>query len=551
MNSLKEEKKRLVIYSFFDNVQFVDDYILEFLVGIKKAVSYVIVIAPKGLKNQERTKITRYADEVVYTDTSGKQNYQQGIQHAGYSALNNYDEIILCSNEWFGPLCPFSDLFTLMHEKTSDFWSVSKKNAVSFIAFSKRIILESHFRKFWDREYARTEMIQFFLNAGYKFETYVEDTDVESAIVTKKCPIISKTFFCGSYDINFVNRHTDSTKWMMNYITEKTPFDSGLIWKYLIRTQNMADIKKNMQLNYVVSSKIPHAEEGHMKIALVLHIYFSDLALYCRKYAESMPEGTDVYITVPDKQKLEEVKKAFENFPYHTEYRITGNRGRDVAPFVVGCKDVIDKYDLICKMHDKKVFHVHPMSLGHSWSYKCFECLLRDKTSVNNIIALFQKYPYLGMVCPPVPNHGPYYPITGKGEWGSNYSVVKKLAEELRLHVDISSEKEPVAPLGSMFWARAEALKPLFAHDWQYEEIPEEPLADDATILHAIERIYPFCVQEAGYYTAWVMTDHYARIELDNLEYLNQGLLRAEMEKSGKLPFHDMLEKIRNRRSEI
>ena len=136
-----------------------------------------------------------------------------------------------------------------------------------------------------------------------------KDTDVESAIVTKKCPIISKTFFCGSYDINFVNRHTDSTKWMMNYITEKTPFDSGLIWKYLIRTQNMADIKKNMQLNYVVSSKIPHAEEGHMKIALVLHIYFSDLALYCRKYAESMPEGTDVYITVPDKQKLEEVKR--------------------------------------------------------------------------------------------------------------------------------------------------------------------------------------------------------------------------------------------------
>ena len=66
--------------------------------------------------------------------------------------------------------------------------------------------------------------------------------------------------------------------------------------------------------------------------------------------------------------------------------------------------------------------------------------------------------------------------------------------------IDMNIEKEPVAPLGSMFWVRTKALRVLFDHDWQYEEFPPEPIETDATVLHAIERIYPFCAQHEGYY---------------------------------------------------
>ena len=54
---------------------------------------------------------------------------------------------------------------------------------------------------------------------------------------------------------------------------------------------------------------------------------------------------------------------------------------------------------------------------------------------------------------------------------------------------------------GSMFWVRTKALKGLFAHDWEYDEFPKEPIETDATVLHALERLYPFCVQNEGSYS--------------------------------------------------
>lgn len=46
-----------------------------------------------------------------------------------------------------------------------------------------------------------------------------------------------------------------------------------------------------------------------------------------------------------------------------------------------------------------------------------------------------------------------------KANGGDNFKVAKELAEKLGLKVDMNPEKEPVAPLGSMFWVRTKALK--------------------------------------------------------------------------------------------
>ena len=100
----------------------------------------------------------------------------------------------------------------------------------------------------------------------------------------------------------------------------------------------------------------------------------------------------------------------------------------------------------------------------------------------------------------------------------------------------MDSKKEPVAPFGSFFWFRPKAMKILYDQDWEYEDFPAEPIQDDATILHAIERIYPFVVQAEGYYPAVIMSDIYARIEHTNLHYYIQGYNRVMAE-------HKMLDK--------
>ncbi len=54
-------------------------------------------------------------------------------------------------------------------------------------------------------------------------------------------------------------------------------------------------------------------------------------------------------------------------------------------------------------------------------------------------------------------------------------------------------------PVGNMFAARPAALKPLLDLDLQWDDYPAEPVPDDGTVLHGLERILPLVVRKAGY----------------------------------------------------
>lgn len=89
--------------------------------------------------------------------------------------------------------------------------------------------------------------------------------------------------------------------------------------------------------------------------------------------------------------------------------------------------------------------------------------------------------------------------------------------------------------LGTCFWARTSALKELLEVQWKYEDFPDEPMAIDGTISHAIERIFPFVAEDAGYQSAWVMTQSYASKYMKFLmEYVYAGarILKEELELS-------------------
>ena len=96
-----------------------------------------------------------------------------------------------------------------------------------------------------------------------------------------------------------------------------------------------------------------------------------------------------------------------------------------------------------------------------------------------NILALFEDNARLGMLGTSFPNHGEYFELYGN-EWTMNFENTKKLAEELGIHVPMDGRKMPITGYGSVFWFRADALKKLYKKEWQYEDFPEEPLADNA-----------------------------------------------------------------------
>ncbi len=586
---LGDRIKRYAVYVFYDKNGKADRYCDFFLNGLKQEVDFLQVIVNGEIDKESYNRLETIADDILVRPNEGYDvtAYKTGILKPGFDKLVEYDEVIICNDTLYGPLYPLSEMFEKMNSIDVDFWGLTNFHGVGFdpfgtveygylprhiqsffMVFRKSLIESDKFQNFWSKfptvngyEQAiglfEASFTKKFEDYGFKWAVYADSSDLEGytldplrdfpkyMIEEKRCPFMKKRTFYHEYGEAMERSGGEAASEAFKFIRDELDYNIDLIWENLLRTQNMADIKKRLQLNYVISSKYKKARNNSIKkIALVLHIYYIELAEFCRRYVESLPDYVDVFITVPDERRLKVAKDVFKDIPNKTEFRITGNIGRDVAPFIVGCRDVIENYELICKVHGKKVYQVKPMSLGESWAYECFENLLGNRCITENIIALFENDPRLGIVSPPIPHHGPYYPTIGKGEWGENYKIVEKLAKKLNINVDINRNKEPNAPLGSMFWVRTDALKPLFRHNWKYSDMPKEPIADDNTVLHGIERLYPFSAQEAGYYCADIVSSSYAPVEINSLRFQEDELVAAENKLAGKAPFRQLVSAI-------
>lgn len=611
----KSEVKRLAVYVMHDKDGHIDEYIDVFLKGLRSEVSHLRVVINGSAGEEGLGRIRAIADEVIERPNEGYDitAYREGLLARGYEDLCTYDEAVICNDTLYGPIHPFAEMFGAMAEKDVDFWGITAfhgapfdpfgtisygylpKHIQSFFqVFRKDFMRTDDFRKWWEdmppitryedaigtHEAVFTKAME---DRGYRWAVYC-DGDAMSAYTwdplrdfprycmeTLKCPVMKKRTFYHDYMEAFERSGGEAAREAFEYIKYETEYDARLIVKNLIRTCNMADLRKRLGLTYIVPAEIDRtggmtdsiaqgsgadrdtssnmADGQQLKTALILHIYYDELAEECAEYASHMPEGIDIFVTVPDERKRSIVEPHFDEIKktHRVEFRISGNRGRDVAPFLVTCKDIVMNYDLVLKIHDKKVKQIPLLSIGRAWEYLCFECLLPTETYVKNVIKLFCDHPDLGLLCPPVPLHGPYFPTTGRGEWGDNFSVTKETADKLGIHAPMDENCEPVAPLGSEFWVRTKALKVLFDHDWQYDEFPEEPVGIDGTVMHAIERLYPFAAQSEGYYSAWILSDSYARIHMDNWAYMNNGLARAEAERTGGYrPFRELLSRTLN-----
>ncbi len=566
----KTKINRLVIYFFYDADGIVDRYVPYMLEDIVKNCSELFVVCNGKLVPEGRETFLKLTPHLLVRENSGFDvwAYKTALEHYGWDELAQFDEVVLMNFTIMGPLYPFSEMFKEMDQRDLDFWGITKFHKVMsnpystsygylpehiqshFIAVRSTMVQSLEFQKYWEsrpqiRSYAdavgKHESIftKMFSDYGFTWDCYVDSDGLKEfthyplmitpllLIKEYKCPIFKRrSFFQSCTDLI---SYSDANQGMhlLEYLQSSTNYDVSMIWENILRTNYMADIKNCLSLDYILPSKYTKRDIGTEKIALAIHIYFADFIAYCYQYALSMPPQCDIYITTDTEEKYHEAEAAFKKGPWKKVKVIQiENRGRDVSSLLVGIRQYLDKYDYVCFVHDKKVTQLDYGSKGYAFSERCFINLLGTSDLVCNVVDLFNKNPNLGLLCPPPPNHADYYSTLGC-EWGISFEATKKLAEELELKTPIQQHKEPVAPLGTMFWFRPEALKKLFDYGWEYGDFPEEPNANDGTLLHAIERIYPAVAQDAGYYSAWVLSDEYARTEWNHLSFmLREGNIR-------------------------
>lgn len=562
---------RLIIYFIYDRDGLVDRYVLYMLEDLKKNAKELCVVVNGNLKEGQKEKLAPYVTKVVERENTGMDvwAYKEAMESYGWDVLSGYDEIVLMNYTMMGPLYPFREMFDSMAVRDLDFWGITKFHKTNFdpfgtlpegyipehiqshfIAVRRDMVKSEAFQKYWDEMpfikdylmsvgYHESMFTKRFANQGFKWEVYCDSSELEGftfnpimsaavkMIKDKRCPIFKRRSFMQDYTVILSEDCGQSAYELYQYLDKETDYDMDLFWENMLRLENMADLKKNLQLNYFLPwDQSDYSDEAlaEKKLALVMHMYFPDLIEECYEYASNMPPHTDVYITTDSEEKKEKILNCFSALPCNKlEVTVVGNKGRDVAPFLVEMQDKYQNYDYICKLHDKKVGQLKPGTVGAAFAYRCNKNMLASADFVKNVIKTFEENPHLGMLMPPPPNHAQYYIALGL-EWGMNFDVTKKLADELGLHVNLNEKKEPVSPLGGVFWFRPKALKVLFDRGWSYDEFDPEPIGEDGQLVHGIERIYGFCAQNEGYYPAWLMNTACAGMEVTSLHYMLREL---------------------------
>ena len=565
---LEQNSKRLGIFFFYDKDGIVDSYVSHLLSGVSPFIDKLMIVCNGELSEPGKVIFDKYSKEIILRENIGFDvgAYKEAFEYVGYDHLKEYGEIVIFNHTIMGPVYPMNEMFEEMAGRDVDFWGITKYGEESFdpfgyspygylpehiqshfLVFRKSLVQSEAFIQFWqnmpviksyDESVGLFESVftKKFADQGFQWDVYVNTDDYKGIttyplmnypkelIMRKKCPIFKRRTFFQPYDYVLGNTVGQSAMELLDYLKKTNLYDVDMIWENILRTCHQADFVKNMQLQYVLPSNIAPVDKvkralKEKKVALIMHLYFEDLIDSSFAYAQAMPEEADIYITTDSERKKNLIEKKFaESKCRKVEVRMIQNRGRDVSSILVGVKDIIMNYDVACFAHDKKTAQVNPGSVGEGFAYKCFENTLHNEEYVYNIIHCFLENERLGLLVPPAPNHGDFFPTLGL-EWSINFENTCKLARSLGIMIPMDKSKEPIAPLGTFFWFRPKAFKYLYAKDWEYEDFPKEPNNTDGTLLHAIERIYPFAVQQAGYYPAFVLLDKFASIELNNLEY--------------------------------
>lgn len=560
-------KRRIGIYLIYDKDGIVDDYIPYYLEQLKTVVSRIIVVCNGMLTTESRQKLNNTVDEVFCRENVGFDawGYKEAIEYIGWENLLNYDELVITNYTIFGPMYPFDEMFNYMEQHSiADFWGIHRhaedKNAKyfcgrktihgflpeyplsNFWVIRSPLLHSYEFKKYWDelppiKDYIDACLIhepvftQTMCDAGYIMDVYSPEENgnfcpsptVENAffqLTQERLPVIRRRVFFNPLEHTLGIGYSRQVNDIMKYLKETCNYNTDLIMQNLLRTTNHYDLFQQFNWNYVISDSHSNPNATKKEIGLIMHIFYSDLVAECKQYASNFPNDISIFITTTSEETKETIMQEFASFPAKSiEVEVIPNKGRDISSLIVAAKKFINTHnlDLICFFHDKKMPHIANKKAALAFKERCYEPIMGNSHIVNNIISTFDENPFMGLLSAPPPYHAQYYQILG-GNWTGNFACTKELAEKLDLHVDINASKPPIAPYGTCFWFRPQALKKLYDLDLKYEDFPEEPISvPDNTIMHAIERIYPFVVQEAGFYPAYVLSDTSARAEITNL----------------------------------
>ena len=457
--------------------------------------------------------------------------------------LDKIERVILMTSDIMGPIHDLGPVFEKSLMDEVDFWGIAKHNGEifpHFIVFEKKALSSLPFRKVLNecKEYfefvdritncLRSIGLQerFHIVVKKEKSPFIERVwETKDFIVKYKSPFLCKDIFEQN---SYVNGGDETARSCFSYIGRNSGYDTNLIWDYLLHTKNVFDIKNLLQLEYIVpSNRNLVKRENYYKgqAAIIVHLYYKDLLDECFDYLKLIPGFYDIYIVSSNDELLERARNLKEKYYLNNINLLQKeNRGRDFSALLVTCRDILLKYEFLCFLHDKKSHDdVHPAA-GRTWMNNMWENILKNGMFVRNVLDILKKNPRLGLLVPPEPFQANKVYLLGN-TWGKNFNNTIKFLDELKVEAVLDRTKPPIA-LSGAFWCRTKALIPLFNKKFTYDYFPKEPMEEDGTICHAMERSLPYIAQSQGFYTAILTEQDYASLRSSRLQQLLMNTMR-------------------------
>ncbi|WLS12027.1 rhamnan synthesis F family protein (plasmid) [Shinella sumterensis] len=222
-------------------------------------------------------------------------------------------------------------------------------------------------------------------------------------------------------------------------------------------------------------------------VSVFVHVYYLDI---WREISMQIEARLDVPFRLIITTHHDASLIDFPRSPYLTGWVIypVGNRGRDILPFLKALHDEYGTFEVGLKLHTKRSPH---RSDGDVWRRAMIDSLV-PQAGVSSLVRLLYDRPEVGLVAP----EGFYVPIR---QWiAGNKKVIATVAKATDLSVTKEELRQRYFSAGSMFWFRSAALKQALLPSL-FSMFEDEESQLDATVAHALERLFALIVEKSGY----------------------------------------------------
>jgi len=235
-------------------------------------------------------------------------------------------------------------------------------------------------------------------------------------------------------------------------------------------------------------------------VCVMIHAFYPDLLPELLQSVRSLAGAATFLVSVCQPEAVTTADSAIDRVLGVSASRVVRcvpNRGRNFAPLLVGFADELRRHHLVLHLHTKK--SLYSSRERTDWRSHLLRCL--TGAAVPAVLDLFAHHPEIGVVQPSPFAEMPVWACHWLGNVGNGRRLLQRCGLDPALadgFVDY--------PVGGMFWARVEALRPLLDAELTVDDFDEEAGQTDGTLAHAVERAICLSSQSQG--LGFVELDH-------------------------------------------